>query len=249
MRAPVYTCTRTHTGMHAAGGGAGEKPGVLFQTVGLSLKRGMLLRVAYTRLHVPSRLQERDGEGVRTNEKQDSRPSTLLRAALTTFIVFPCSIERNVTLPPLSALLGRPSSFDSGFFLSFFFRRFLCAPPRHPERIVKHALRPRGYVLHVVTLHNTWKKTERGIEGKEEERERVRSDAKGRNILCVHRAASLLSKAGNPNPNPRACEFGTSGKRAILLGRNPFPLPSLCSSFFPSSSFLYRATVSDGTVT
>jgi len=105
-------------------GRAGEKPGVLFQTVGLSLKRGMLLRVAQRALHaLTSRSRERDGDGVRTNEKQDSRPSTL--PALTTFIVFPCSIERNVNPPaPFPTPLCRPSSFDSGFFLFLFFLPF-----------------------------------------------------------------------------------------------------------------------------
>jgi len=114
----VHACTRTHTGMHAGG----REARCFISNRGTLLKErdAFARRVHALTRPVRSLLQERDGEGVRTNEKQDSRPSTLLRAALTTFIVFPCSIERNVTLPPLFALLGRPSSFDSVFPLPFF---------------------------------------------------------------------------------------------------------------------------------
>lgn len=59
-----------------------------------------------------------------------------LRGALTTFIVFPCSIERNVTPYPVPFTLRLLSFFDIGFFLFLFFSLslslwlFLCASLR-----------------------------------------------------------------------------------------------------------------------
>jgi len=53
----------------------------------------------------------------------------------------------------------------------------------------------------VVTLH-TWRKTEeRGIGGIERERERELERCKKDETLSIEHT-SLLSKAGNPNPNP-----------------------------------------------
>lgn len=172
--------------------------------------------------------------------------------ALTTFIVFPCSIERNVTLPP--APLGHPSSFDSGFSLfPFFFRLFLCASP---ERIVKHASRPRGYRGFYTWHLDAWKKN-RARNKEEGGRERERDNAKWKKYtVCPSSAKSLLLlRAGNPNPKSldcRDCQFrgpavsGRScwGEVPVSLALSPRALP-----FYPASSFLCRATVSDGTVT
>jgi len=98
----------------------------------LSLKRDAFARRAARVLVSRKRRKKRDGE----DEWKTGFASLHASGDLTIFIVFPCSIERNVTLPPSPSslpcrILACPSFFDISGFSSFFFSRcFLCTIER-----------------------------------------------------------------------------------------------------------------------
>lgn len=142
----------------------------------LSLKRDAFARRA------ARAYSSRGSEGRRGTERNEWKTGfASLHASgdLTIFIVFPCSIERNVTLPPpllllllsLAEILAGPSFFDiSGFSLFLFFSPLFSL--YHRESIVKHFAAFRGHILHVWHM---WKGTgwEKGRRERDEEKRNV----------------------------------------------------------------------------